>query len=136
MPQRVDWNPDFSVGLALIDAQHQSLLRQCNLLADHCSADGGEEQQGLFDLALDRLMALARAHFTAETDLLAQHGCPELEDHRFDCDEFEYLVSEIATPEYFDRVELQRFLALWFLGHVMGSAAQLRAALAGRGAAA
>ena len=64
-----------------------------------------------------------------------QHGCPELEDHRFDCDEFEYLVSEIVTTEHFERVELQRFLALWFLGHVMGSAAQLRAALAGRGAA-
>jgi hemerythrin-like metal-binding protein len=135
MPQRVHWDPELSVGLALIDAQHQSLLRQCNLLADHCSADGGEEQHGPFDLALDRLMALARAHFTAETDLLAQHGCPELEDHRFDCDEFEYLVSEIVTTEHFERVELQRFLALWFLGHVMGSAAQLRAALAGRGAA-
>lgn len=135
MPQRFQWDPELSVGLALIDAQHQSLLSQCNLLADHCSADGGEEQHGPFDLALDRLMALARAHFTAETDLLAQHGCPELEVHRFDCDEFEYLVSEIVTTEHFERVELQRFLALWFLGHVMGSAAQLRAALAGRGAA-
>ena len=40
---------------------------------------------------------------------------------------------EIATQEHFDRLELQRFLALWCVGHVTGSAAQLRGLMASGG---
>ena len=48
-----------------------------------------------------------------------------------ECEEFDYLVDEIVTTENFDRLELQRFLALWCLGHIAGSAGDLRALLAG-----
>ncbi|MBL0085437.1 MAG: hypothetical protein IPP44_01790 [Ideonella sp.] len=136
MPIRVPWEPDFSVGHELIDAQHQGLLSQCSLLADHCLADhclaeAGERSDRSFDQDFDRLKALAREHFETEAALLARCGCADLEDHRIECDEFEYLAGEIATTENFDRLELQRFLALWCLGHIKGSAGQLRAVLAG-----
>jgi hemerythrin len=131
MPTRVPWDPELSVGQALIDAQHQALLTQCDVLADLCPAEDGEAGEQRFDLALDRLKALAREHFEAEASLLAACGYPDLEDHRIECDEFEYLASEIATTGNFDRLELQRFLALWCLGHIKGAAQQQRAFLAG-----
>lgn len=136
MPQRIQWEPDYGVGHTLIDEQHRGLLNQCNLLAEHCLTEGDAACDGRFDQEFERLQALAREHFEAETALLARCGYAELEDHRFACDEFAYLVDEVVTTENFSRVELQRFLALWWVGHVAGSAAQQRALLAGRDAVA
>jgi hemerythrin len=130
-PSRVTWEPDFAVGHALIDAQHQRLLAQCNLLADLCPGDDGQDAGPRFDQAFDSLKTLALEHFETEASVLAASGHAGIEDHRADCEEFEYLADEIATTENFDRPELQRFLALWCLGHVTASARQLRAALGG-----
>ena len=43
------------------------------------------------------------------------------------CEEFEYLVAEIAMTKNFDKLELQRFLALWWVGHILGDAKEMRA---------
>lgn len=133
LPSRIPWQPDFSVGHALIDAQHRGLLAQCTLLAELCPAGPGEQAGRRFDEALERLKALAREHFETEAALLAACGYPDLEDHRAECDEFEYLADEVATAENFDRLELQRFLALWCLGHITGTVSRQRAVLADAG---
>ena len=131
MPNRVPWEPGFSVGHDAIDAQHQGLLSQCNLLADHCIGEGGDEADRRFDQAFEQLRAMAREHFATEAALLGGRGYPDLEDHAIECEEFDYLVDEIVTTENFDRLELQRFLALWCLGHIAGSAQDRRDFLAG-----
>ena len=136
MPIRAPWEPDFTLGHGLIDQQHQGLLTQCNLLADHCQDGDGEDADRRFDQAFDRLKALAREHFETELSQLAGCGYPALEDHRIECEEFEYLADEIATTQNFDRLELQRFLTLWCIGHIRGSAQQQRDFLAGGNAAA
>ena len=131
MPIQVPWEADFAVGHALIDAQHQRLLALSNALAQYCG-DGADAERS-FGQAFDEIKALARAHFETESALLSAAAYPELEDHAFECDEFKYLADEIATAENFDPLELQRFLALWWLGHVKGAAAQ-SAFLAGQAA--
>jgi hemerythrin-like metal-binding protein len=131
MPIRVPWEADFSVGEPRIDAQHRELLAQCDLLADCCGSGDDEDGRRRFDEALERLRTLAREHFAVELALLAGCAAEELEDHALDCDEFELLVDEIATTENFSRLELQRFLALWWLGHVRGTAGWQRAAFSG-----
>lgn len=122
-PTRVAWSPAFETGHADIDAQHQELLAQCNRLADLA----GEGAQAPFDEAFAGLKALVRAHFEAEAALLAGAGDAVLEDHGAEGEEFEVLAGEIATTENFDRLELQRFVAVWCLGHVTASARQLSA---------
>ena len=126
MPQRPQWEPAFSVGHELIDSQHQALLALCNRLGDHCAADPGDARDLAFDQDFDHLKALAQAHFKAESAWLTQHGYPALEEHLFALDELDDLLQDIVTTEHFDRLELQRFLSLWWLGHVAGTAAQLR----------
>ena len=139
MPLIAPWEADYAVGDALIDTQHEALLRLTHELADHCPSEevaatdgcatGAPADQGdpLFDQAFERLKVLAREHFETEASRLAPLGDESLEDHRFECDEFEYLVEQIATTEHFSRVEIQRFLALWCIGHVRGAAEQHRA---------
>jgi len=136
MPMRMTWDPDYSTGQPDLDTQRQGLLDQCNRLADLCPAELEPAEAPAFDEAFDVLKALARAHFDTELALLEAGGYAELEDHRADCEEFEYLASDIATAENFSRLELQRFLALWWLGHIKGSAEVLRAFFAGGHAAA
>ena len=138
---RAAWEPGFATGHELIDAQHQGLLTQCNLLADlcdqanACGCSGAHAEAGAraFDQAYEQLKVLARVHFEAEAALLADAGYPELEDHQFECDEFDYLGAEIVTAENFSRVELQRFLTLWCVGHVSASAGLHSAYLARSG---
>jgi len=130
-PARAAWEPGYSVGHELIDAQHLQLLQRCNHLADLFAGAPGEARDRAFDQGFDELKALARAHFDAEAALLAERGCADVDDHRVECDEFEYLASDIVTTENFDRLELQRFLVLWFTGHIVGSVQTLRQVLGG-----
>ena len=123
MPQYVAWDPAVGVGPDLLDAQHEALLALCNRLADSCAGRGGAADDAAFDQVFLRLKALAQEHFETETALST--GRPD-GDSEFDPDEreqFEYLLGEIATPANFSRLELQRFLALWWLGHIRGMAA-------------
>lgn len=131
MPNRALWEAHFNVGQPLIDAQHRALLAQCNVLADHCEAGTGEAGERGFDAAFEQLKVLAREHFEAELALLSRHGDAGLDEHREACEEFTYLAEEIATTDHFNRLELQRFLALWWLGHITGTVKRQRALFAG-----
>lgn len=125
-PIRVAWEPDFEVGHAVLDAQHQALLARCDLLADHCQ---GAQDAQRFDEVFADLRALAREHFETEAGVLAAAGDPDHGDCRLDGEEFDDLADEIVTTDHFDRVELQRFLALWWIGHLRGTVGYQRARL-------
>jgi hemerythrin-like metal-binding protein len=126
MANRVHWEPGHSVGNEALDAQHRDLLAYCNALAD-CLAEAGPDGDRKFRTTFEELMARARAHFAAEEALLARGGYPDLDTLRNERDEFDYLAAEIITTENFDKDELQSFLALWWTGHILGSAGKQRA---------
>lgn len=124
-PTRTQWDLHFTVGHAAMDEQHRQLLAQCNVLADLCAADGGNSSADeAFAAAFAHTMGLARAHFAAEEALLVASVYPDVEDYRCEVEEYEFLAAEIATTENFDKIELQRFLALWWIGHILGAARQ------------
>ncbi len=127
MPKRVQWEPRHSVGDETLDAQHREILTRCNALAD-CVADDGDEGDQSFLKAFNELMAFAHEHFAAEEALLVSRGYPDLEDHINERDEFDYLATEIITTDNFDKLELQRFLVLWWTGHIVGSSKTHRGA--------
>ncbi|CAG1008362.1 hypothetical protein BURK2_03732 [Burkholderiales bacterium] len=123
MANRVRWEAQFVVGNEALDAQHRRAIEQINALAD-CLDDGKEER---FDAEFKELMRLAGEHFAAEEALLFSKGYPEIDDYRSEREEFGYLADEIITTAHFDRQELQRFLALWWSGHIVGAARKQRA---------
>lgn len=130
MPNRVQWNPRYEAGNEILDNQHRNILAHCNALADH--AVGIDPESDLkFQEIFNELTVLAREHFSSEADLLARYACPTLEEHKNESDEFDYLAADIATTENFDKLEVQRFLALWWVGHIMDSGKRYRACVAG-----
>ncbi|SBT06834.1 Hemerythrin [Candidatus Propionivibrio aalborgensis] len=129
VPNQVQWNPRYSVGNEILDDQHQAILAQCNALADHVVGTDPESDLK-FHTLFNELTARAREHFSSEEDLLVDCACPTLEEHRNECDEFEYLVAEIVTTDNFDKLELQKFLIFWWVGHILDSAERYRACAA------
>lgn len=127
LPIHVAWETDFEVGHALLDAQHRALLAQCDLLAE---LTGCEADPQRFDEAFARLRALAREHFETEAGVLLAAGDPDHGDCLLDGAEFDDLADDIVTTDHFDRIELQRFLALWWIGHLRGTVAHQRACVA------
>lgn len=128
MSKRVQWDSRHSVGNQTLDEQHKAILAQCNALAD-CLNQASAESDKKFDEILKDLMARAREHFAAEEALLTACGYEGIDDHQSEQEEFNYLAAEIITTENFDKDELQTFLALWWAGHVMGSAKTHRTCL-------
>lgn len=129
MPNRVQWNPRYSVGNEALDEQHRMVLEKCNALAEHV-ADVSQESDLKFHTVFNELMMRAREHFASEEELLIRCACPTLEEYANERDEFEYLSAEIATAENFDKLELQRFLIFWWIGHIIDSGERYRAAAA------
>ncbi|GAB1392547.1 hypothetical protein MASR1M60_07100 [Rhodocyclaceae bacterium] len=118
-PLRARWHDGLSVGNATIDAQHEQILAQCEVLAELCAVDGGNSSADpAFTAAYEQLMTLARAHFATEEALLAAAAFADLESYHHEIGEFAYLANQIATTENFDKIELQRFLAMWWVGHL------------------
>lgn len=126
MPNRMQWNLGYSIGHETLDRQHQDILAQCNALAD-CLADAGQENDQKFETIFNQLMARAGEHFSTEEALFAQFGYPMLEEHQNEHDEFNYLTNDIITTNNFEKIELQRFLALWWVGHIVGTGKKYRA---------
>lgn len=122
-PLAVAWDPGLATGHATLDTQHQALLARCTELAAHCSGD-----ETAFAQRVQQLQVLAAEHFEAEAAVLAAAAGADAdaaEDHRLECEEFHHLLADVATAEHFSPVELQRFLALWWLGHVKEMAGRL-----------
>ena len=120
MPNRFPWKPDYSVGCEALDNQHQTILALCTTLGD-CIAGSDPHGNLTFNATFNTLMAQARAHFVTEQALLTQCEYPDLEEQQNEQGEFEYLANEIITTTNFEPIELQRFLSLWWIGHIVGS---------------
>ena len=68
-----------------------------------------------------------REHFSTEEALLSIAVYPALDEHREALDEFEELVANVITTDNFDMSEIQRFLVLWWIGHMIDSFKKRRA---------
>lgn len=131
MPNRLQWSPDYALGHETPDRQHQNILALCNALSD-CISTAAPESHLTSQQTFQTFMTQAAEHFTTEAALLTQSARPLLEEHQNEHDEFDFLASEIITTQNSEPVELQRFLALWWVGHIVGSGKKYRAHFAPR----
>jgi hemerythrin len=59
MPNRVQWNSDYSVGNNMLDSQHKTILALCNTLAD-CLVEANPDGEMKFNDTFTTLMVTAR----------------------------------------------------------------------------
>ncbi|MFO1220593.1 MAG: hypothetical protein U1E89_19685 [Burkholderiaceae bacterium] len=131
MLQRVTWTPLYSLGHDVLDAQHQRLIALANELADHCRSESDTAAEQRFDHAFAAFKVLVREHLDTEASLLAGADPANAEDLEAEREEFDTFAGEVATTAHFDREELQRFVAVWCIGHLNAAVQARRAAPAG-----
>lgn len=123
MPQKILWNPAFSVGNPTLDEQHKKLLAVCNALAECCEMPPSEGVSRFHEL-LDDLAKYARQHFAAEEGILLECGYPSLDEQKAEHFAFEeklIVIISDATFGKFDIRETARFISQWWSSHILES---------------
>ena len=75
----MDWNDRLSVGVKMIDDDHQALVRLVNELHDAVSAARGNAALGK---VLDGLISYTKTHFGREEAEMAKFNYPGAADHK------------------------------------------------------
>ena len=75
----MDWSPTYSVNVAVIDEQHQTLIAQIRALQEAMQEERAAQP---LSRILSNLRALAQAHFMFEEGLMEAHAYPEMAAHQ------------------------------------------------------
>ena len=131
---RIEWNSTLSVGVGILDEQHQQIIAMINLLI---SNDQATVRSETVSNLLTRLTQYASDHFETEERLLADHGYDELAaqkaEHRAYRIKVVALCQETMSQQESVPAELLRFLSTWWLDHILESDMQYRQFLAEHG---
>ncbi len=115
----LQWSPQYSVGVAQLDSEHQRFFELSRNLYEAMAAGASRSATGIL---LGQLFAYGVSHMTHEEDILEEHGYPELEAHRREHKLFRKQVRDFI--EEFDSgrsamaVTLLRFLHNWQKSHL------------------
>ena len=119
--QRIEWAPEMSVGIDIIDEDHKRLIDLLNAYIDAVDADEGVF---VFDSLFCEFFDYTGYHFAREEEMMAEAGYPGLEKHRKghqgiieQLQEMRRKVMQSASAEMQD--EVREFLLDWLRVHIM-----------------
>jgi len=119
MREYIHWQDDFSVGVAVIDAQHQKLLQVINTCLQ--SLEGGESREAI-EQSLEEMVRYTEYHFYSEQLMMERHPdfLAHLNQHwqlikRTKQIQRDFLAGKVLTDEVFD------FLLTWLKEHILGT---------------
>jgi hemerythrin-like metal-binding protein len=130
----IEWKESYSVGIELLDNQHQGLVKQINILHDAMKI--GQAKDSL-DEILNKLITYTTTHFKSEEDLFAQYSFPDSDKH---IAEHKSFVEEVLRfKDDFDNVrimvtfEVMDFLKSLLIKHILGSDMDYKSFLMSKG---
>lgn len=129
----LEWKPDYSVGVARIDAQHRKLFDYVNELESAMRQGQGRQ---VISKVLRNLAAYTKEHFAAEEGLMRKAEYPDLARHKAVHDGFVAQVAEFErrheAGELSVTVEVVSWLGDWVRNHVLKMDQQYAPHLASR----
>ncbi len=118
--EKIDWNPSFSVGVALLDEQHKQIISMINLLFSDSEATVRSET---ISELLTRMTKYANDHFKTEEGLLEKYRYPELfdqkEKHTTYCLKVLALCQDTMDHKASVPEELLQYLVEWWVNHIL-----------------
>lgn len=118
--EEIVWTEDFSVGVALLDEQHQRIVSLINKIIAYHGQDIEEE---VIEEALKTMNAYAKEHFRTEEGLLLEHAYPDYKAHAEQHKAYvkktfllstENLLESETTPQ-----KLKEYLIAWWKEHIL-----------------
>jgi hemerythrin len=117
----VAWDERYAIGIPLIDAQHQELIRMTNELYKACLEEGDAGAR-LFKATIKAAVDYVKFHFSAEEKLLENVDYPQIAVHKKQHEEFAIKILEEVTNfeegKKFVPNAFVRFLRDWILSHI------------------
>jgi hemerythrin len=122
----LEWKPEFSVGNASIDHEHEHMIQAINDLYEQLSEPVNAEN---VEAILGEIHADISAHFALEEHLMQEAGYIEYEDHKEDHEDLldqilELMDSFFEDPEAGQKM-LKTQLSDWFSHHFASFDARL-----------
>lgn len=116
----MEWQPEYSVGIATIDRQHQEILGYISQLT---IALDGKDSWNVSHYLLVQVDAFMKVHFAVEESLLEIVAYPDLAAHKAGHQDIMDHISGLKRRAVKEDIsaELVRFLREWFIGHVLNS---------------
>lgn len=119
----MNWQPDWSVGEAALDREHQSLIAIINALGAALLVGPSElDRESFAHQVLSELVSYAENHFRHEEEVMAVAEFPDLERHREGHLHFRKQVMDLAARVAEDPqalAELHTFLTAWLRHHIL-----------------
>jgi len=113
----LEWKPEYCVGDASIDHEHELMINQINSLYNQLRESADAES---IESVLGEIHADISAHFALEERLMREAGYAEYEDHKDDHEELLDQIHDLMDSFYTDPSEGQKLLKSqlsdWF-GH-------------------
>jgi hemerythrin len=114
------WTEEYSVGVAVYDAEHMQLMAMVNDVYESMFSDAARVT---LRSVLNGLIAYTERHFKHEEDMLAQAGYPLLNEHKMQHDLLKNQVLEFSgkasdTNDSLMSIEISKFLKTWLLEHI------------------
>lgn len=114
------WSDQYSIGVPLIDADHQLLVALLTQLSEACEEGQSREVIGSI---LNVLIEYTIHHFRREEQMMSRGGYPELaehqDDHRRLVAEAERFQAEWIAGRHDAVEDLSDFLSAWLQGHIL-----------------
>jgi hemerythrin len=116
------WNEKMSVGVAVLDADHQKLVTTLNELFDAVHGGQGKESLGKI---LDALIDYTKIHFAREEKFFAQTNYADAAAHKKEHDTLTRQVLDVqqkykAGATGLLSIEVMNFLKNWLVNHIQG----------------
>lgn len=120
------WDERYSVGIPLIDVQHQKLLEIANSIGEKISNldDFTDETfEEIMDI-LDQLFDYTKYHFSQEELLMHHYGYDHVQTHILEHNDFIAYIHGVDYVEINNNpkailLELIQFVAKWVFNHIM-----------------
>ncbi|HPM43296.1 MAG TPA: bacteriohemerythrin [Candidatus Omnitrophota bacterium] len=116
----IDWRPEFSVNIEVIDEQHKKLIDNINILHDAMKEGKAKD---ILSKIFDGLVEYAVNHFATEEGFFYIYDYPQAEEHKKEHDNFKAKVRDMKAKFEGGKVglpiELSDFLRDWLQKHVL-----------------
>jgi hemerythrin len=130
----LSWRDDYSVGIAVLDAQHKNLVELLNSLYDASRVGKGRD---VLWKTLRELISYTRVHFATEEDFMKLHTYADLPDHKAEHDALTKKVIDFQHDFEAGKVaitaDVLSFLRDWLTGHILETDRKYTPYLTGRG---
>jgi len=122
----IEWQDEFSVGVASVDFEHRELITLINALDDDATAGCDAEH---VIAALGEIYVHIASHFALEEKYMRDSVYPEFAAHKADheslLDQLRDIMDRVEDDGSFDRERLSRELGAWFTEHFSSFDARL-----------